>query len=89
MIALMAEPCCCDRCGIELSVFDSTCPSLGTWAGAYLCRGCHFETTGLRVKKRAVVKHKKITRKDIAMLTAIDSTASRTRILDQIAHGPE
>lgn len=77
MIARMSEPCCCDRCGIELPEWDSTCPSIGTWAGSYLCRPCHYDTTGTRVKKKAKPVHKKISRPAMEILIRIDATAEQ------------
>lgn len=73
---LVIEPCLCDRCGIELSERDSTCPDLGTWAGAYLCRACHRETTGKRVYKNKAPKKTAISQSTFSALMKIEPTVT-------------
>jgi hypothetical protein len=84
MIALMAEPCCCDRCGIELPEWDATYPESGSWHDARLCRACHFETTSIRVRKGVKPKNTKIPLETMTVLQRIrphaEPTARRARL---------
>lgn len=74
---LVTEPLPCQRCGIELPEWDSTCPDSGTWADAYLCRACHLETTGRRVYKNKVPKkHNKISQSTLSALMKIEPTVT-------------
>ena len=81
---LIIEPCCCDRCGIELPEWDSTTPDTGTWYGSYLCRACHFETTSIRVRKGVRPKNTKIPIATMTVLKRIrpttDATVRRARL---------
>jgi len=74
---LIAEPCCCDRCGMELSEWDATYPDIGTWHDARLCRGCHYETTGVRVRKGTKPSRLKLPQSTVAILKTVRPAIAR------------
>jgi hypothetical protein len=77
MIFPINEPCCCERCGIELLERDATYPDTGTWHDARLCRDCHFETTGIRVKKGS---KRKLPQSTVAILRDVRPIAKRAPV---------
>jgi hypothetical protein len=84
----VAEPCCCDRCGMELPEWDATFPETGSWHDARLCRACHFETTGERVRKGVRPKNTRIPIETMTVLKRIGTPTVRRARLPAAAPAP-
>ena len=76
MIAV-TEPCCCDRCGIELPERNANYPDTGSWHDARLCRWCYFETTNTKVKKRIKPRRGNIPIRAMTILKRIGKSTAK------------
>lgn len=88
MRVIVMEAICCQRCGIELPEWDSTEPKSGSWEGAYLCRGCHLETTNMRVKKGVKPRSENVSIEAMTILERIGQPTARRTRLPAVAPAP-